>query len=377
MNKVYIVMMFRNSLSKIIFVILAVLLFLGGLGIDVELVKYFGVLVGILILTLIWLQKRKILFPPFIILYSLFLILFLLNTFVISVDTEKSLGVFSLFLSGGLFWVVSYNLKKEFTLYFDKLIIVLGLVFAGLYFYNNLFADPNFVSPWSLYLNYSAYRNHNNLGDLWAIVLTVVIYYLFKNPKNILFWLFTVLGSNLLYVSQSRAALVSLAAGVLYLAKEKGWIGKYKAIMSLFIAISIGLFLIIGTQKTTLFTRQYYVQGLLGFIHNPQGVGVGNFDIISRNPDNHILGLSHFSSVAHNIVLEMMSGMGILGFVFVWWIIKVLREAWEDKDKRNLVYRAVFIALFVNFFFHSSYFIPTMLWLGFGSLGLSQKTEKR
>jgi len=352
--------------------IFTILLVLGGLGIDVYNVQIFGVLTGVLILILIWIQKRKIILPPVIIPYSLFLILFLLHSLKVSVDVNKSLEVFSLFLSGGLFWIVGYNLKKELSPYFDKIIILLGLVFAGLYFYNYFLGDPTRVSPWSLYLNYSAYRNHNSIGDLWAVVLTIVIYHLLKNPRSVLLWLTTLLGGYLLFTSQSRAAYVALASGVLYLASKKGWMEKYKKIFILFIFLAVALFLIVGTQKTTLFTRQYYIQGLLGFIHNPEGVGVGNFGVISRNPDNHLWGLSHFASVAHNLPLEIVTGMGILGLVFIFWLIKVLQEVWEDNAEKNLVYRVVFITLFVNFFFHSSYLIPTMLWLWFGSLGLSQ-----
>jgi len=362
--------MSNKLFGKFVLVIFAFLLLSGGLGVETVLVQNIGVFVGILLVVLIWLQKRKILFPPFILVYSLFLLLFLINSFVISVNTKKSLEVFSLFLSGGLFWIISYNLKKELFPYFDKLIIPLGLIFAGLYFYNNFFGDPSTVRPWSLYLNYSAYRNHNNIGDLWAAVLIVVIYHLLKNPRNVLLWPITLLGGYLLLISQSRAAYVALASGVLFLGSQKGWVEKYKKVLAVFLIIASLLFLIIGAQKTTLLTRQYYVQGLLGFIHNPQGVGVGNFDIISRNPQNHILGLSHFSSVAHNIVLEMVTGLGILGFVFVYWLFKVMTQIWDDKNKKNLVYKTVFIALFANFFFHSSYFIPTMLWMWFGSLGI-------
>src|SRR3989344_3475059 len=287
--------MTNKLFGKFVLVIFAFLLLSGGLGVETVLVQNIGVFVGILLVVLIWLQKRKILLPPFILLYSLFLLLFLINSFVISVNTKKSLEAFSLFLGGGLFWIISYNLKKELFFYFDKLIILPGLVFAGLYFYNNFFGDPSTVMPWSLYLNYSAYRNHNNIGDLWAVVLVVVVYYfvrnklvyLLKNPRSVLLWPITLLCGYLLLISQSRSALVALAAGVLYMVKEKGWIGKYKKLLTLFMAISILFFLIIGTQKTTLFTRQYYIQGILGFIHNPEGVGVGNFDVISRNPENH------------------------------------------------------------------------------------------
>lgn len=364
--------MFNRFLWKFILIVLAILLFLGGLGIETEVLQLAGVLIGLLILTSIAVQKKKLKLPPFIILYSIFLILFIINSFFISVDTIKSLEVLSLLLGGGLFWVVAYNLKKELAPFFDKLIILLGLVFAGSYFFNNFFGDPSLVKPWSLFLDYSAYRNHNNVGDLWAIAQTIVIFYLLKNPRNIYLWITTILGGYLLFISQSRAAYVALAAGVGYLAKVYGLTKKYKNIFTLFILMAVALFLIIGTQKTTLFTRQYYIQGVLGFLHNPEGIGVGNFDVISRNSENHIFGLSHFSSVAHNLLLEVLTGLGILGFVFVAWFLKVILQLWNDKNPRNLVYKAVFFTLTVNFLFHSSYFIPTMLWLWFLSLGLAQ-----
>jgi len=359
--------------KKVVFLLFfAPFLFLGGLGIEVERVQTYGVFVSFLLLILVWIQKKKINIPKYFILYTLFLIFFLIHSLKVSVDAEKSLEVFSLFLSGGIFWIISFNLKKELSPYFDKIIVLLGLVFAGLYFYNNIFGDPTSVSPWSLYLNYSAYRNHNSIGDLWAVVLVIIIFYLLKNTRNVYVWLLAILGSYLLYVSQSRAAFVALAGGVIYLVKMKGWVEKYKKIFTLFLILAIALFLIIGAQKTTLFTRQYYIQGILGFIHNPEGVGVGNFGVISKDSANHIWGLSHFASVAHNLPLEIVTGMGILGFVFVYWLIKVLQGVWEDNAEKNLVYRVVFITLFANFFFHSSYLIPTMFWLWFGSLGLSQ-----
>jgi hypothetical protein len=98
---------------------------------------------------------------------------------------------------------------------------------------------------------------------------------------------------------------------------------------------------------------------------------MGNFREISKDPGNHILGFWGFSSVAHNIALEVLSGLGILGFVFVYWLYKVLSDLWSDKSKKNILYKSVFFALTVNFLFDSTYFIPTMLWLWFTTLGLS------
>lgn len=114
----------------------------------------------------------------------------------------------------------------------------------------------------------------------------------------------------------------------------------------------------------------------MGLYHNPLGVGIGNFGLISTDPENWILGLSHSSIVVHNLVLEMIAGMGVLGVIFTIWFIKVVLKLWQSKDIQNLVYRAAFFALTANFFFHSTYFVPTMLWLWFIFLGISQGGER-
>ncbi|MFV1917611.1 MAG: O-antigen ligase family protein [Patescibacteria group bacterium] len=353
--------------------IIGVFFFIGGLGIEVDVVQYFGVLVGVLLVSLTWLLKRKIKLPRGIILYSLFLILFIAHSFKVSIYSKKSLEVFSLFFGGGLFWVAAYNLRDELRPYFDKIIIIFGLIFAGLYFFNNLFGDPTLVKPWSLYAQASAFVNHNHIGDLWAVVLTVAAFYAAKKPKSLYIWILIPLGVYLLVASQSRSAYVALAVGVSCLAKELGLIGRYKKAFVLFIVLILALFLYVGTQKSILFSRPYYMQAIVGFIRTPQGVGVGNFGIISKDPANHILGLSGFSSVAHNIVLEVMTGLGILGLVFVGWFIKILYELWKKSSSKELVYKATFFALTANFLFDTTYFIPVMLWLWFTALGLSQK----
>ena len=41
-------------------------------------------------------------------------------------------------------------------------------------------------------------------------------------------------------------------------------------------------------------------------------------------------------------------------------------------DKEGLIFRAIFLGLTVNFFFDSTYKIPTMIWIWFLSLGLAR-----
>ena len=352
------------------------LFIIGGLGVEVQLVQYFSVFAGALLLLIFIGIKRKITLPPRFIIYFLFLIIFLLNSITISQNEKDSLEYLSLFLGGGLFWISAFNLKKELIQWFDKLIVILGLFFGSMYFINYFLGDSNLVKPWSLYLQSNAYLNHNHIGDLWAIVLTIVGFYLVKNSKKLYLWLFIPLGFYLLLISQSRAALVSLAVGFGYLAYVEEWIRKYKKVFIVLAMIVAGLFLYLGAAKSILESRPYFAQSIVGLWRNPQGVGMGNFREISKDPGNHILGFWGFSSVAHNIVLEVLSGLGILGFVFVYWLYKALSDLLSDESKKNILYKSVFFALTANFLLDSTYFIPTMLWLWFVVLGLSQEKPR-
>ncbi len=353
-----------------VLVFFGLLLILGGLGVKVEIVSYFGVFAGILLLLLIFISGKQIKLPPGAILYQVFLIIFLINTFIWSFDTKKSLEVFSLFLAGAMFWIITYNLKDFFRRYFIKLIIVLGLTFGGLFFINQFFGNPTAVAPWSLYLQYAGYLNHNHIGDLWALVLAIAFYQILR--KRGIYWLLVLPGAYFLLVSLSRSAYLALTVGVLYIFLSDRLKRKNKLIFFVFLILVAIIFIIVGTSKTTLLARPYFIQAVLGLIHNPLGVGMGNFGYISADPENIILGLSHYSSVVHSVVLEVMSGLGVLGLIFVVWLAKTLYDFWYDVSGENLIFKAIFVVLLANFLFDSTYFVPTMLWLWLASLGLTR-----
>jgi hypothetical protein len=354
---------------KLVLIVLGVFLFLAGLGIELLFVKICGLLIAVLLLSLVWIWKRKLKLPPGIILYLLFLLAFEASL-IWSRNRGITAGHLVSFIAGGLFWIAFYNLSDEFGSWLDKVIIALGIAFGGMFIASHYFGETP-IRPWSLYLPYTAYFNHNNIGDFWALVLVVVSFYLIKKPKSFLYWGLVPLGFYFLAMSQSRSAYIALLVGIVYLFKSQGWITKYKKIFTVLVFSTLALFLFIGSQKSILLSRQYYLQGLMGLIHNPFGVGMGNFSIISLDPANHLWGLSAYSSVAHNLILEVAAGMGLLGIFFVVWWVRRLVELWDRKDKKNLIYRTAFFTLTANLFFHSTYFVPTMLWLWFMTLGLA------
>jgi O-antigen ligase len=196
----------------------------------------------------------------------------------------------------------------------------------------------------------------------------VVLYYLIRQKQRVLYYFLFILGFSFLAISLSRSAFVALAVGVLYIFLKNQEKGK-KLFWAVIVFVGI-LFLLIGAFKTTLFSRIYFIEAILGFLHNLSGVGIGNFIKISANSANQVFGVDFVSSFAHNIILEVLTGMGVLGLTFVYFVFDVSYSIF--KNSKNVLATAVFFAIFTNFFFDTTYVVSGMFWLWFISLGLAQ-----
>jgi len=345
------------------------LLFYGGLGVNVEIIYKLGILVGGILLVITLLLQKKIALPLGFFSYILFLLLFGLSL-AWSQDRQVSLNYFTLFISGGLFWLVFYNLRDRIRGKFGLLLIALGIFFGGLYIVFK-FLGTSGIKHLSLYLPTSGHFNHNHIGDLWAVISAVVVFRLLKK-KQWVYLMLTILGIYFLIMSFSRSAYVALAGGLLYIFWKEEWLKKYKKTFWTLTFLVAALFLLASSQKTLLFSRPYFVQAVAGIINNPLGIGVGNFGIISRDPAYQFWEITSSSYVTHNIVLEILIGMGVFGLVFVFWLARVTKDILQNTRATSFVSALVFIALGINFLFDYTYFVPTMLWLWFVSLGLSQ-----
>ena len=350
-----------------ILLLVGALLFFGGLGMEVARVQYFGVLVGLVILFLAKLCKRRVDLPHGFRLFSLFLFAFLISI-IWSQDRRRSFEFLVLFIGGGLFWLGFYNLREKFKKGFPWMLIFLGLAFGELFAISEYFGGLGF-NYLSLFLPVTPARQHNHLGDFWALVLIVAAYLLTKKKRKIAL-LLIVLGGFFLTMSLSRASYVALIVGILYLFIRKGLV-KHKRLIWFFIALSTTLFLYAGTKKSTLLSRPYFIQAIAGFLHHPLGVGVRNFPAISSDPANQLFSMRGFSVLAHNIILEFMTGMGIIALVFIAWLTQIGQAVWQNKSSKTFLFQALFVALSINFLFDYTYIIPTMLWLWFMTLGLS------
>ena len=352
-----------------------VVLFIGGLGHGASYVLALGGVGSVVLLAFVAYKKTKIIIPKGFLIYGLFIFLFALSLFW-SLNWPSSLGHLVLYVSGGVFWVAFFNLKGKSKNAIENIVVILGILFGTFALaYKYLNFAPFGRAPFSLV--YPAIANHHHIGDIWAIVTVIVIHKVFVRKKYLYFLLF-IPGVFFLILSLSKSAYLALATGAYFIFYYKGWIQKYNKILAILLFIIVALFLFAGAQKTTLFSRPYFYQALAGLIKHPLGVGYGNFESVSTECfgcfDDKLLS---FSSVTHNIILEVLVGMGILGLSFVYWLYLVSRDLLESLKENNLAVSASFFALLTNFFFDFTYFIPTMLWIFFIFLGLAQEKHEQ
>ena len=363
-----------NKATKIIiFCLLTTLFILGGFGLDLIYFSYVAILVLSLILIFL-VSKHELVFPPRLKPFVLFLAFNLVSIFW-SVNPITSYGYFLLFLSALLIWVVFYNLGHEGIISDQKtffyFICLLGLVFGLLFIFKPNPFDLK-RGEFSLYFYSTLPKSHSHIGDLWAAILAASLPFYAKGKRKIRNWFLIAAGIVFLYFSKSRSAIFSMAAAFIFFAYKLKL--KKDAVKSIYWGVFplIALFIFFGAGKSTLFTRPYYFHSLLGFIKEPFGVGLGNFVFISYPLRNLIPGVSGYSYFVHNLILEIVSGMGIFSAVFIFWFIRIHRDLLEKTKVSSLVFGLAFLALSVNFMFDITYFIPTMLWLWFASLGLLQ-----
>ena len=353
------------KMQKALPFIFLLLLFWGGLGIALSATANLGLGVSLAALAAAYFANgRKLNMPKGHRSYLAFLAIILISFLVRGTGIEGQYFL-TLFLAGGAFWLAFYNLEKAFGEKLINIILGLGIAFGALFVW---YLGSGYVPEggWNLYLFSTVYRNHNHLGDLWALVEIVILYKLVKS-RAWYWWVLGLAGIFFLAASLSRSAYVAFFAGAAYLAYREKWLQKFSKILIPALAAPVLLFMIVGLFKTTLYSRLYFAQGILGAVKYPLGVGLGNFAKISN--EIFFLDAEAKASLAHNIVLEAVAGVGVFAVFFIFWLLSVL----VDIVKRgNILYSALFIALTANFFFDTTYYIPAMIWLWFALLGLAQ-----
>jgi len=165
----------KQKFWKLKVFLISALLFIGGLGYERSFVIAIGGVVSVLLLAFVGLKKGKILLPKGFLVYSLFLLFFGASLFW-SLNWQKSFGYLTLFASGGMFWVVFFNLKDEIGEGIGSAVLFSGILFGALVLAYKYFGlTPSGGAAFSLV--FPATDNHHHIGDFWAIVLVFVIYF--------------------------------------------------------------------------------------------------------------------------------------------------------------------------------------------------------
>lgn len=357
--------------KKILFflICLGVLFLLGGLGGGIAgiWVSFLGVGASFIYLLFFTFKAKNLIVPKGFGVYLVFLALLLSNVFFSS-KKDSTLNYFLIYLSGGIFYLLFYNLAEKIENGFEKLLLTVGLIFAALLAIFFIFKGLP-TTPGSLFLPAASYRNHNHIGDFWVILLIVGVYR-FLQGRQKLYLFILALGVILEAISLSRSAYLGVIVALAYLFWKKGGFLSNQKAFKASLSVFLGLFLIGSFFKSTLFSRaHYFVQAAYGAFKYPFGVGVGNFELVSKDPQSHLFGLGNFSTMTHSIVLEFWVGMGIFAIVFVVWLIKTILRL---RNANNLLFFALWIAVLVNFLLDSTYIIPTMVWVWFCLLGLAE-----
>ena len=329
-----------------------VFLALGCIGIYGELFLLLGIVNAVVALGYKIFRTSKLQIPPTLSLYALFLFVLLIHTYL----TGGNMTFLWILLSGGLVWLEIFNFKKIFSRYFTPILIILGILMGGLYFYSLSFpTGPSGLV--SLFSAPTGIMKHGDIGDLWAIIL-VDVFYLFSKKRQFFYLPLFVIGAYFLAISYSRSALLALAVGIFYVFQKSGSREKLKNILIIFLLCITALFIYAGLSKTVLFSRPYFWYAIAGIIKYPLGTGLGNFSVLNAG-----------TNLVHDIILEMFSGMGIFSVFFIVWLYKVLKNIFTSRNI-NIEAAAVFLAILIDFSFITTYTIPAFIWLWFMSLAL-------
>jgi hypothetical protein len=169
-------------------------------------------------------------------------------------------------------------------------------------------------------------------------------------------------------ISFSRTALISIAAGLLYLFFFNKDFFKYKKMAILLFVLAVVIFLFEGASKSIFDHVIYYIQSMYAFYKHPFGIGMGNFgelfDFRMRGTTNSIY--------THSLPLEVLAGTGIFGVPFFIWLYKVIKDVFFVRKNGGLIYRLMALVLLIDFTFNMAYMIALMFWILFMSLGLAQ-----
>jgi hypothetical protein len=274
---------------------------------------------------------------------------------------------------GILFLIVGENVRRYPAIIdpIQRSVVIASFGLVGLWLMATIFDwGIEVFGPDSLVVYGSYYHNHNHLGDF--LILAVLL--LSVRHKRI-----AVLLLIPMIASLSRSAVLSLAVGVGYLLFNRT-IRLKKKFGVIVVAVVLSLvFIAMSLTKVTLDSRQFFIQSIEGLMDHPFGVGLGEFATISASSEFvPQASMKDYSSNAHSIVFEWISGVGWLSLLGIGWLaLTTWKMGVRTKSPSQAVFRGLWWAMLIPMLFDTVYVIPSYWWLWMLMTGLGLEKDTR
>jgi type III secretory pathway component EscS len=365
------------QLGGVIFLeIVGVLFLIGGIGYRQMIVQDMGVFAGLILLILaLILNQGKMKVPPTFWLYMGFATLVGWDVMTRG-NPFYSPKFFSLMVGGGFFWTAFYLMgrgkyREVIKQYFPLMILLLGYVFFGGYLilkgmgYEREYFSFSILYPLSL--------EHHHIGVYWSLALLTLLPFLPRDNKYPWYMVLSiVLGGYLVLISQARSAILALIVGVAiyYWERVKDLQDKNKNVRIVLLMLVAAILLMSIYKPIRL--MHFFTPGILTLERLPMGIGVGKFKEASGYFAYKYQSVDFITTSTHNLFMEMIAGLGWLGFIFLSWFGLACTSLMVKRGRRVEMTSVLFLALSAVFVVDPGYSIPTLYWLWMSLLGVSQ-----
>ena len=312
-------------------------------------------------------SKKTLIIPKHFLIFTIFALI--LHLYIPFVQDKIQPFYYSAVISEALFyWLIFYNIEGG-KLIAKRIFITFSILYSSILLITKTFDLNFFALAESIFQE--APNKHYYYNCFWVPAIILLFEKELKKIKKDRLILI-IAGIVFLIISDSRTSFVAFVLSIVYMIYKRYFVIELKRKYIMIPVLLMGvLFVYLGVQKTTLFSRPYFAQSIQSFPQNPLGVGFGNFAQISDTFRGNENDWTPFSGNVHNIILESLSGVGVFTILLVAFLFLIIKDVLLSKSE-GIVWGAVVIFILTSFMFDSSYAIPCFIWLLFISLGIFQ-----
>jgi len=231
---------------------------------------------------------------------------------------------YSAIISEALFyWLIFYNIENGKHIA-KRIFITFSILYSSILLITKTF-DLNFFALGERIFQ-EAPNKHYYYNCFWVPAIILLFKKELKKIKKDRLILI-IAGIIFLIISNSRTSFVAFVLSIVYMIYKRYFVIKLKKKYIIIPVLLMGvLFVYLGVQKTTLFSRPYFAQSIQSFPQNPLGVGFGNFAQISDTFRGNENDWTPFSGNVHNIILESLSGVGVFTILLVAFLFLIIKD---------------------------------------------------